>query len=211
MKLTTALTGLFALSALARPLVEPFAIPTTAGASVSIPWSQFDANGGFIVPEGPNGLFIIKPSKDNKTEPVLTTVRIFGNTTTSLDGPAHTKRDSLPISSSGCTNKDLNWDDYLHAAFLFGYWCDKGTQIPSGVAWSAGVLWTRVGDAISFGCSWANSQRCAADELGEFNAYADKECGKPKTGWVQMKAWAKSYGRQLTSEGICGMEPGAAN
>lgn len=196
-------------------LVQGFAVPTVINTSVTIPETQYDANGYFIVPlDGPDGVFLVQTNPNNDTEQILTAVKLFDDAPSDAKNGVknvNRKRDDLPISSYECGMSRHNHDDFTDATDWFGWMCDNGHEIPPGMpVGRAGILWARTGSSIAYGCSWGWTQPCSSDEYYQFDAYMDEDdkCGQWRSGWVNMKVWGKSYGRQLYGEGICGWKHG---
>lgn len=158
-------------------------------------------NGGVILPEGPDGIFMVNLGLDNSTEATITTLELFeGDISERSDSPRseQVKRD-LPIASSGCTNSWHNRDDYATVSRAFGQGCDRGAKIDGN-----SIMYYRVGSSIAYGCSHGGQNPCSSNEFYQSDVFLDNKCGQWRSGWIWMEDWLKGYGRVLNGEEACG-------
>jgi hypothetical protein len=112
--------------------------------------------------------------------------------------PAHGLNKRIPISNWGC-GATMPAGDFDAAKSEFNHWCDQGSQIPPN-----GVLYSRRGLAIAYGCSWGGWNPCSSQEYNEFIHHAAANCGYYRSGWADMNDWKKQYGIHHQGEEFCG-------
>jgi hypothetical protein len=181
------------------------AIPT-ADRSQPVPRHLITENGGVIIPEGPDGVFVVTFDPHNSTEATITTLELFqGGAVSKHSDPAprsaQAKRD-LPIAKSGCGRTMQVPADYDQATRALGRQCDHGMTIPYGEG-KAGLLYTRVGNSIAYGCTWGGTNPCSSNEFYQSDVFLDNKCGQYWGGWIWMEDWLKGYGRILAGEEAC--------
>lgn len=189
-------------------LLEATLIPRVVGASHSVAAHLVvTANGGFNIPEGPDGRFSITYDPEgNSTEAIITTLELFDKPTViSKRSHGELAKRNLPITSWGCVPSWHNRDSYDQATIMFGIGCDHLEHIPAAPHPAhSGLLYVRVGSSIAYGCSYAGISPCSSGEFNDFNAFATEQCGLYGSGWVWMDEWCKGYGRILSGEEACG-------
>jgi len=118
-------------------------------------------------------------------------------------------RRGIPVAEKGCVGGVMNVEDLAAAYNLFTKWCDKGNQIEGGH-----VNWSVAGSAAWYGCSYGDNNPCGTNEIAEASTIITQHCnGVNRPGWVWMKDWKKSYGRENSGDGgnICGGLPKNTN
>ncbi|KAI1078999.1 hypothetical protein F5B20DRAFT_590998 [Whalleya microplaca] len=111
---------------------------------------------------------------------------------------------SLPISERRCVgSNEMDPVHHENALLNLGHRCDSGQAI-SASGLGAGIIYSKYGSAIVYGCSFGGQNPCSTAELREFDEYMDRECGDQVAGWVFMKKWQKRYGRNDFLPGVCG-------
>lgn len=203
-------TSLLHLSTLAGLLQTGMALAIASravGESETVPADLIMKEGGFLLPDGPDGIFSITLNA-NSTEATITTIELFDDTKTSKrssssSSSVHVEPRALPIASWGCMASRHNSNDYDQVTRAFGRFCDDGWKIPGA---NPGILYTRVGSSIAYGCSYGGVNPCSSGEFYQSDVFLDSKCRQYMGGWIWMPDWAKGYGRVLAGELACGVQ-----
>jgi hypothetical protein len=102
-----------------------------------------------------------------------------------------TQRAPLPIDRTECFNGLLDRANYLQARGIFTRMCENGEEIGKNSR-----LGFKVGSSLVYACNWGGgSQGCSKQEVDDAMIALDENCGGLIGGWVNLKDWAKGYGR----------------
>lgn len=162
-----------------------------------------------MIPEdAPDGLF--EASLDKRDETYDNFTLLARHVPREMVPTAPTKRSArfdrrytpLPISREDCSDGDyVDPSDFSMSKGELIRRCDSGTQIGK-----KSVLAYKVGSSTAYACSYGGQNPCSRDEIDAAFLEIDKSCGsQTKTGWVLMDNWAKSYGREILTNEICGI------
>lgn len=111
---------------------------------------------------------------------------------------------ALPVSESGCPGQKMTALDYTGAYEGSYKFCKAGGKLGGKL-----VRWSIVGSAAWYGCSHGGENPCSGAEVAEAEHYMNNKCGYTRPGWIWMKDWLKTYGRDNVSGGdICTNIPG---
>jgi hypothetical protein len=150
--------------------------------------------GAIQVPEdAPDGLYTAQLSEGpKKREPELVLITEYNTTaTTPVKARSNNEGRELPVSLVECNPSPYMLDgvNYQQAMAELGNWCDQGQGLQSNSG-----LFSKVGSALVYGCSWGGYNPCSGGEVLDAMSWLDGGCGNLWSAHMEMKDWKKLWG-----------------